>query len=254
MLQIHQISVLNDNYIYLIHDAKSGETAVVDPAVAEPVIGTLKQNGWNLTCILNTHHHADHVGGNLSLKQQTNCQIIGSENDQQRIPGITQTVNESDTLKLGEYPIQVINCTGHTTGHIAFYIPAANALFCGDTLFSMGCGRLFEGTAEQMQQSLNKFSALPLDTKIYCAHEYTAANAQFALSVEPENKDLLATIERVKQLRANKQATVPTTLAQELATNPFLRTNSSEIQKTLAMQGASELAIFTELRERKNRF
>jgi len=254
MLQIQQIPVLNDNYIYLLHDAESGEAAVVDPALAQPVLGTLKQNDWNLTYIFNTHHHADHVGGNLTLKQQTNCQIIGSENDQQRIPGIDKKVNEGDTLQLGTYTIQVISCTGHTTGHIAFYIPAANALFCGDTLFAMGCGRLFEGTAEQMQQSLHKFTTLPLDTKIYCAHEYTAANAQFALSVEPKNTDLLATIDRVKQLRANKQATVPTTLAQELATNPFLRTNSPEIQKTLAMQGASELAIFTELRERKNRF
>ncbi|SHE23152.1 hydroxyacylglutathione hydrolase [methanotrophic endosymbiont of Bathymodiolus puteoserpentis (Logatchev)] len=254
MLQIQQIPVLKDNYIYLIHDAKSRETAVVDPAIAEPVLDVLKQNGWNLTYILNTHHHADHVGGNLSLKQQTNCQIIGSINDQQRIPGITTKVNEADTLKLGENPIQVINCSGHTTGHIAFYMPTANALFCGDTLFAMGCGRLFEGTADQMQQSLKKFTTLPLDTKIYCAHEYTAANAQFALSVEPENKDLLATIKRVKQLRASKQPTVPTTLTQELATNPFLRTNSPEIQKTLTMQGASELAIFTELRERKNRF
>jgi len=254
MLQIQQIPVLKDNYIYLIHDAKSGETAVVDPAIAEPVLDVLKQNGWNLTYILNTHHHADHVGGNLSLKQQTNCQIIGSVNDQQRIPEITTKVNEADTLKLGEYSIQVINCTGHTSGHIAFYIPAANALFCGDTLFAMGCGRLFEGTAEQMQQSLKKFTTLPLDTKIYCAHEYTEANAQFALSVEPENKDLLATIEHVKQLRRNQQPTVPTTLSQELATNPFLRTNSPEIQKRLLMQGAPELAIFTELRERKNRF
>jgi len=254
MLQIQQVPVLNDNYIYLIHDAKSGETAVVDPALAQPALDTLKQNNWNLTYILNTHHHADHVGGNLRLKQQTSCQIIGSANDQHRIPGITKKVNEGDMIKLGAYLIQVINCTGHTIGHIAFYIPAADALFCGDTLFSMGCGRLFEGTAEQMQQSLNKFSALPLDTKIYCAHEYTEANAQFALSVEPENKDLLVTIERVKQLRANKQATVPTTLTQELATNPFLRTNSLGIQKNLAMLGASELAIFTELRERKNRF
>ncbi|MBE0468868.1 MAG: hydroxyacylglutathione hydrolase [Methyloprofundus sp.] len=254
MLQIQQIPALNDNYIYLLHDTDSRETAVVDPAVAQPVLDTLKQKDWNLTYILNTHHHADHVGGNLTLKQHTNCQIIGSVNDMQRIPGIDQKVSEGDTLKLGSYTIQVISCTGHTTGHIAFYSPDAHALFCGDTLFAMGCGRLFEGTAEQMQQSLKKFTALPLDTKIYCAHEYTEANAQFALSVEPENKDLLTTIARVKQLRANQQATVPTTLNQELATNPFLRTNSLEIQKVLAMQGASELAIFTELRERKNRF
>lgn len=254
MLNIQQIPVLNDNYIYLIHDTESGDTAAVDPAVAAPVLSALKQNNWQLKYIFNTHHHADHVGGNLSLKDQTACQIAGYSADHQRIPGIDIKLSTGDTLKLGSHSIQVISCAGHTTGHIAFYIADTDALFCGDTLFAMGCGRLFEGTAAQMQQSLNKFTALPLNTKIYCAHEYTAANAQFALSVEPNNPDLLNAIEIIKQLRSNNQPTVPTTLAQELATNPFLRTDSTEIKNTLAMQDASKLAIFTELRERKNCF
>ena len=254
MLDIQQIPVLNDNYIYLIHDTESADTAVVDPAVSEPVLSVLKQNNWHLKYILNTHHHADHVGGNLSLKDHTACKIAGCAADQKRIPGIDIKLSEGDTLKLGAHTIQVISCAGHTTGHIAFYIADTDALFCGDTLFAMGCGRLFEGTAEQMQQSLRKFSKLPLSTKIYCAHEYTAANAQFAHSVEPKNPDLLSAIKRIKQLRSNNQATVPTTLAQELATNPFLRTDSPDIKKTLGMQDKAELAIFTELRARKNRF
>jgi len=254
MLEIQQIPVLNDNYIYLIHDSLSKETAVIDPAVASPAIEILKENNWRLTYLLNTHHHSDHVGGNLELKQQTQCQIVGAAIDEHRIPGIDQKVQEGDTLKIGSYTIEIINCAGHTTGHIAFYIPEANALFCGDTLFAMGCGRLFEGSAEQMQHSLAKFSALPLNTQIYCAHEYTLANSRFALSVEPHNNDLLTSIEHIKKLTANKQATIPTTLEQELATNPFLRTSSPEIKESLAMPNASNLEIFTELRERKNSF
>ena len=254
MLEIQQLPVLNDNYIYLIHDLVSGETAAVDPAVSEPVLAALKLNNWQLSYIFNTHHHADHIGGNLVLKKQTACHIIGSEADRQRIPGIDQGVIEGDCLNLGKHTIQIIECSGHTQGHIAFYIPEFDALFCGDTLFAIGCGRLFEGSAEQMQQSLRKLTALPLATKIYCAHEYTAANARFAFSVEPDNADLQQAIGRIKHLRANNQPTVPTTLQQEIATNPFLRANSPEIQENLAMQGATELAVFTELRERKNRF
>lgn len=254
MLDIQQIPVLSDNYIYLIHDSDSKETAVVDPAVAEPILSYLKQKNWQLDYIFNTHHHADHIGGNSVLKQQTGCHIIGSEADRQRIPGIDQGVIEGDCLHLGKHSIQVIECSGHTQGHIAFYIPDAHALFCGDTMFAIGCGRLFEGNAAQMLQSLKKFTTLPADTKIYCAHEYTAANAQFALSVEPNNIVLQQAIADIKQLRAKNLPTVPTTLEQEIATNPFLRADSLEIQQTLAMQGATELAVFTEIRERKNRF
>lgn len=254
MLEIEQIPVLNDNYIYLIHDTESGDTAAVDPAVSEPVLSVLKQNHWQLSHVLNTHHHSDHVGGNLTLKEHTACKIAGCAADQKRIPGIDIQLSEGDTLKLGTHSIQIISCSGHTNGHIAYYIADADALFCGDTLFAMGCGRLFEGSAKQMQHSLRKFTTLPKNTKVYCAHEYTTTNAQFALTVEPDNKELLDTIERVKQLRSTNQPTVPTTIKQELATNPFLRTDSACIQQTLNMQKASELEIFTELRNRKNVF
>lgn len=254
MLEIQQIPVLNDNYIYLIHDPESGDTAAVDPAVAEPILRVLKQQNWHLNYIYNTHHHSDHVGGNLTLKDQTACQIAASAADQNRIPGIDIKLSEGDALSLGAHRVQIISCPGHTSGHIAFYIAGSNALFSGDTLFAIGCGRLFEGTAEQMQQSLRKFTALPLNTRIYCAHEYTAANAQFAISVEPDNQDLINTMARVQQLRSNNQPTVPTTLEQEIATNPFLRADISAIRETLGMQSASELAVFTEIRTRKNHF
>jgi len=254
MLSIQQIPVLNDNYIYLIHDPESTETAVIDPAIAQPVLAQLQSNNWRLNYIFNTHHHADHVGANLDLKRQTACKIIGAAADQSRIPAIDSLLQEGDTLQLGHYPIKIIECHGHTSGHIAFYIPDAEALFCGDSLFSLGCGRLFEGTAAQMQQSLAKFAALPLTTKIYCAHEYTASNAKFALSVEPNNPVLLQRIKQITQLRAQHQPTVPSTLAQELASNPFLRTHSAEIRHSLHLEDASDLEVFTALRTRKDNF
>lgn len=254
MIQIQQIPVLQDNYIYLIHDTDSDETAVVDPAIAEPVLSTLKENNWQLTYILNTHHHADHVGGNRELKAATQCKIIGAKSDSKRIPAIDIVVQQQEIITLGKHSLEIIECSGHTLGHIAFYLAAANALFCGDTLFSMGCGRLFEGSAEQMWQSLEQFKKLPLATQIYCAHEYSLANAKFSLSVEPNNAHLIKTIEHISQLRENKHPTVPTSLQQELATNPFLRTNSSEIKSMLNLPTATELEVFTELRNRKDTF
>jgi len=254
MIKIQQLAVLNDNYIYLIHDTESGDTAVVDPALAEPVLNALKNNHWQLKYILNTHHHNDHVGGNIAIKTATDCKVVGSSADHARIPAIDLKLQENDTLSLGEYSIKVIECSGHTLGHIAFYIPEVQALFCGDTLFSMGCGRLFEGSAEQMWQSLKKFMQLPLDTQIYCAHEYSLANAQFALSVEPNNQDLIKTIQRITQLRTDNIPTIPVSLEAELATNPFLRPDSIDIRSTLNMNNASNLEVFTELRKRKNNF
>ena len=254
MIKIQQIPVLQDNYIYLIHETESGETAVVDPAVAEPVLTTLAKNNWQLTYILNTHHHADHVGGNRELKTATQCRIIGSKEDSKRIPGIDIALQNGETVTLGKYSLTMIECSGHTLGHIAFYLPEANALFCGDTLFSMGCGRLFEGSAKQMWQSLSTFKQLPLDTLIYCAHEYSLANAKFALTIEPNNTQLINTIEQFSQLRANNLPTVPTSLQQELVTNPFLRADSAEIRSTLNLQAATELEVFTELRKRKDSF
>lgn len=254
MIQIQQIPVLQDNYIYLIHETESGETAVVDPTLAAPVLAALEKNNWQLSYILNTHHHADHIGGNNELKTATLCQVVGSKADLKRIPAIDIALQSNDTLIFGKHTIKVIECSGHTLGHIAFYLADAKALFCGDTLFSMGCGRLFEGSAEQMWQSLTKFTQLPLDTKIYCAHEYSLANAKFALSIEPNNPDLINTIKYITQLRENNTATIPTSLKQELATNPFLRVNSAEIRSSLNLEGATELKVFTELRKRKDNF
>ncbi|MFI3219812.1 MAG: hydroxyacylglutathione hydrolase, partial [Methylococcales bacterium] len=230
MLDIIQIPVLTDNYIYLLHDSGSGETAVVDPAVAEPVLAVLKQKGWQLTYILNTHHHSDHVGGNVELKRQTGCQIIASEFDKHRIPSVDRGIKEHDVINLGTHSAQVIATAGHTSGHIVYYFAEDNALFCGDTLFVMGCGRLFEGSAAELWQSLQKLKALPPKTRVYCAHEYTQANGRFALTVEPDNIALQEKMIQVNELRANGLPTVPSTIGEELATNPFLRDLSSTLQ------------------------
>lgn len=254
MLEIIQLPVLDDNYIFLINDPDSGDTAVVDPALAQPVLDELEENNWHLSYVFNTHHHWDHTGGNLELKQKTGCKIIGAENDQQRIPGIDRLVRENDQIKLGKHPITIFETPGHTRGHIVYYFPKDNLLFCGDTLFVMGCGRLFEGTPEQMWHSLKKLKALPGPTNIYCTHEYTQANARFALTMEPNNRDLIAKAEKVNQLRAQGLPTVPSTITEEIATNPFFRANSPEIQETLTMQGESEIDVFTEIRKRKDKF
>lgn len=228
MLNIHQIPVLSDNYIYLLHEPDSNKTAVVDPASADPVLEKLNTLGLSLDYIFNTHHHSDHVGGNLKLKQATNCQIIASKTDASRIPGLDIGLKEGDEFQLGLETAYIMAADGHTLGHILFWFKQAEALFCGDTIFAMGCGRLFEGSAEQMWQSLNKIIELPYRTQIYCAHEYTETNARFALTIEPQNADLKARVQQVKQQRAQGQTTVPFSLAEELATNPFLRAHSCE--------------------------
>ncbi len=254
MLTIIQIPVLTDNYIYLIHDALSGETAAIDPALAQPVLDVLDKKDWRVTYILNTHHHSDHVGGNLELKQKTGCKIIAAHSDRERIPGIDIGVSEDDVISLGSQTARVVSTPGHTSGHIVYFFVEDGALFCGDTLFVMGCGRLFEGTPEQMWNSLQKLKALPPSTRIYCAHEYTQANGRFALSVEPENPQLQQKMLEVQQLRADNKPTVPSTIEQERATNPFFRDDSIGIQKTLGLEHESSLSVFTELRKRKDSF
>lgn len=254
MLSIMQIPVLTDNYIYLIHDPVSGETAVVDPALAQPVLDVLDKKGWWLTYILNTHHHWDHVGGNLELKQNTGCKIIAAQSDRDRIPGIDIGVSEGDVISLGKHLARVISTPGHTSGHIVYHFSEDDVLFCGDTLFVMGCGRLFEGTAEQMWNSLEKLKALPSSTRIYCTHEYTQANGRFALSVEPDNSHTQQKMLEVQQLRAENKPTVPSTIEEERATNPFLRADSISIQKTLGLEYQSPVCVFTELRKRKDSF
>lgn len=254
MLEILQLPVLNDNYIYLVHEPESGATAVVDPACAEPVLDVLAQNSWRLSFIFNTHHHWDHVGGNLALKQASDCKIVASGYDHDRIPGIDISVEDGDILHLGNAKARIIATPGHTLGHIAYYFAEDQALFCGDTLFAMGCGRLFEGSAEQMQQSLHKLRTLPSDCRVYCAHEYTQANGRFALTVEPQNAALQQRMQHVDRLHAAAQPTVPSTLAEELATNPFLRWDSPELQNNIHRQNESPASVFAEVRRRKDRF
>lgn len=254
MLTILQLPVLNDNYIYLIHDPVSGETAAIDPAVAQPVLDALAQKGWRLTYILNTHHHSDHVGGNLELKQKTGCTIIAALSDQNRTPGFDRGVVDGDVITLGRHSIRVISTPGHTSGHIVYHFADDNVLFCGDTLFVMGCGRLFEGSAEQMWHSLQKLKALPALTQIYCAHEYAQANGRFALTVEPDNRQLQQRMEVINQMRANHLPTVPSTIEQELATNPFFREDSLALRKTINKVNNTPVEVFAETRRMKDHF
>jgi hydroxyacylglutathione hydrolase len=254
MLEIHQIAVLSDNYVYLARDVATGKTAVVDPATHEEVLEALAERGWTLTHILNTHHHADHTGGNMALKQATGCTIVGPRADRDRIPGIDVEVGDGETYALGESLTTVFDVPGHTRGHIAYWFGDSDALFCGDTMFALGCGRLFEGTPQQMWTSLSRLRALPPSTQVYCAHEYTRSNAAFAITVEPQNGALVARKARIEDMRARGERTVPSTLAEELATNPFLRPDSPDLQKTLGMVGAPLVEVFAETRRRKDSF
>lgn len=254
MLEIIQLPVLTDNYIYIIHDSDSNETAVVDPAISQPVLDTLKNRKWSLKYIINTHHHSDHVGANLELKDRTGCKIVGFGEDSKRIPGIDIKLKQGDKINIGDHVAKVIATPGHTLGHIVYHFANNNILFCGDTLFSMGCGRLFEGTAEQMWNSLQQLKNLPKETKIYCTHEYTQANGQFALTLEPNNQALLNKMQEVKQLRSLNKSTIPSTLEQELATNPFLREDSPALQQSINMAGQPPIDVFRRIRKLKDNF
>jgi len=254
MLEVHQIPVLSDNYVYVARDPETGVCAAVDPAVAGPVLDTLDRLGWSLTMILNTHHHHDHVGGNLELKKATGCTIVGNRADARRIPGIDIGVGEGDEVAIGSQKARVIEISGHTVGHIAYWFEEARTLFCGDTLFALGCGRLFEGTAAQMWSSLGKLRALPNDALVYCAHEYTQSNAAFALTVEPGNPALQARAEQVRALRAAGRPTVPSTMAEERATNPFLRADDEGLKRAAGLAGRDDVAVFAEIRRRKDVF
>lgn len=253
-LEIVQIPVLNDNYIYLAHDPATGQTAAVDPAVSGPVLDELRRRGWTLTHILNTHHHGDHVGGNLELKTETGCVIVGPRADRERIPGIDIALGDGDRYRLGNAEAEVFDVPGHTRGHIAYWFADSAALFCGDTLFAMGCGRLFEGTPAQMWASLSKLARLPDETRVYCAHEYTEANGRFALAIEPDNRALQRRMAEVRALRAAGKPTVPSRLDEEQATNPFLRPDSAEIQRNLDMSGADPVAVLARTRALKDGF
>ena len=254
VLEIEQIPVLNDNYVYVLHEPSAKVTGVVDPAVAQPVLDLLAAKGRSLDWVLSTHHHADHTGGNLELKQATGCQVAGPKADAARIPGIDRQLVEGDRFELGAAEALIFETPGHTSGHISYWFTAAKALFCADTLFSLGCGRLFEGTPAQMWQSLSKFAPLPDDALVYCAHEYTQANARFALSVDPDNDALKARAAEIDQQRAAGAPTIPTTLGQERATNPFLRPSDPAIRQKLGLEQADDVTVFAEIRRLKDSF
>jgi hydroxyacylglutathione hydrolase len=251
-LDIVQIPVLRDNYVYLVREPEANVVGVVDPAVSEPVLQRLAELGWRLTHILNTHHHNDHVGGNLELKAATGCTIVGPRADRERIPGIEIALGDGERWLFGKEEAQIFDVPGHTRGHIAYWFAQSDALFCGDTLFLMGCGRLFEGTPAQMWNSLGKLKRLPGSTRIYCAHEYTQSNARFALTVDPGNAALQARAREVDRLRALGKPTVPATLAEERATNPFLRADDP----ALAAYAKTDdpVQVFAAVRQAKDKF
>ena len=253
-LAFHQFICRSDNYGLLLHNHKSGATATVDAPDADAVERQLNANGWELTHIFTTHHHGDHVEGNLALQRRYGCSIIGPRTEASKIPGIDREVSGGDHFIWEGYEVRVMDCPGHTLGHIAYFMPTEEAVFAGDTLFSLGCGRVFEGSMEQMHHSVSQFALLPSATRLYCGHEYTQSNARFALAVEPGNTALVNRAAEVDRLREEGKMTCPSTIGIEKATNPFLRTGSAEIRKTLGMERATDMEVFAELRERKNSF
>jgi hydroxyacylglutathione hydrolase len=226
VLEIVRIPVLDDNYIWLVHDPASKATVVVDPAEADPVLKVAAQRGWSIDQIWNTHWHPDHVGGNVAIKAATGACIAGPSGEADRIPGIDIALSQGDQVNIGAHRANVLEMPGHTAGHIVFHLAEEAVLFSGDTLFAMGCGRLFEGSAAQMFANMRRLAALPAHTRVYCAHEYTQSNGRFAQFVEPKNAEIATRMRAVDDARAAGRATIPTTMGEELATNPFLRANT----------------------------
>ena len=253
-LQIEQFSCRTDNFGVLVHDTESGATASIDAPEENPILDVLEKNEWQLTHILVTHHHQDHVEANLALKEKFSAKIIGPRGEAQKIPGLDVPVSGGETFQFADHDVQVIATPGHTLGHISYYIPSASTAFTADTLFALGCGRIFEGTPEQMFRSLQALAALPDDTTVYCGHEYTEANARFAVTVDPDNKKLARRAKQIKKMRADGKATLPTTIGQEKALNPFLRAHDRGIRGVLEMMDADDEAVFAEIRRRKDNF
>ncbi|WP_170395382.1 MULTISPECIES: hydroxyacylglutathione hydrolase [Ruegeria] len=253
-LEIVTIPCLSDNYAFLAHDATSGQTALIDAPEAGPILAELDARGWTLSHVLLTHHHWDHVDGLAGVLERHPAKVIGAAADAHRLPPLDQQVAEGDSFEVGGEPVQVLDVSGHTVGHIAFYMPQSAAVFTADSLMALGCGRLFEGTAPQMWESLSKLAALPDETIVYSGHEYTQSNAKFAITVNPDNAALQQRMADIDAARAAGKPTVPSSLALEKATNPFLRATDPAIQNHLGMENVEPAAVFAEIRARKDRF
>ncbi len=253
-LEIVTVPCLSDNYAYILRDKASGKVAVVDAPDAKAISKALDKRGWGLDWILITHHHGDHVDGVPKLKSRYGCKCVGAKKDEGRLPKLKVALNEGDKWKLGETRLRVIDVSGHTVNHIAYYCKKAGVVFTGDSLFAIGCGRVFEGTHLMMWESLSKLAALPPETEAYFGHEYTLANAKFALTADPENAALAERAKEVEAMRAKGEFTTPTTIGLELATNPFLRAAEASVQKAMGMEGADPAAVFGEVRRRKDVF
>jgi hydroxyacylglutathione hydrolase len=252
-IEVHQFPCLSDNYGFLVHDTQSGETACIDTPDADAYLKQAKAKGWTITQIWNTHWHPDHAGGNLAIKDATGCKIFAPAAEAERIAGIDRLLSAGDIVTLGAVKAQVIDVAGHTLGHIAYHLADENMAFVGDSLFALGCGRMFEGDPDMMWAGLERLRDLPDETVIYCAHEYTAANAKFALSVDPENPALRDYADEVTRKRANDEWTVPTVLGREKRTNPFLRAGHADMQEAMGQSGDS-VATFAALRTAKDNF
>ena len=253
-MNIEIIPCLNDNYSYLVHEEETNTVTIIDPSDFEPCDKLIKNKYKKLDYILNTHHHYDHVGGNERLKKKYSSTILGFENDKDRIPYIDKFLNDNQNFKIGNLNFSVIFIPGHTTGHIAFYLKKEKIVFTGDTLFSLGCGRVFEGTSNQIFNSINKLKRLPLETKMYFGHEYTQRNLEFCIKYEPDNEDLKKKKDWIDAKVKSKSPTAPITIGEELKTNIFLRCNKQSIKNALNLDNSSELEVFAKLRDLKDKF
>ena len=253
-MKITPIPCLNDNYAYIINENTSNNVGVIDPSEAKPIINFLEKNNLKLNYILNTHHHFDHIGGNIELKKNYDAKVVGFVGDKHRIPGIDIALEDNEKFNFGNCVIKVLHIPGHTLGHICFYFEKEKIAFTGDTLFSLGCGRIFEGTHEQMFKSLNKIKKLHKDTKIYCGHEYTYKNGEFCMKYDNSNSDLKKYFEKVKKLRLKNLPTVPTTLEDELKSNIFLRCDEKDLQIKLNMKNEEDFKVFKKVRDLKDSF
>ena len=253
-MKIKIVKCLKDNYAYIIFNEITLASAVVDPSEANPIINEIEKKNLKLKYIFNTHHHYDHVGGNKKLKEKYNCKVVGFEKDKSRIPEIDITLKDNQKWENDLFECSILHIPGHTSGHICIYISEINALFTGDTLFSLGCGRIFEGTYKEMYESLNKIKKFPLDTKIYCGHEYTKKNSDFCLSIDKKNSKLINKISEINNNIKSGKPTIPSILGDELECNIFLRSDNIEIQKQLGINIGNPIEAFTKLRDLKDNF